>query len=150
MCMQQTRRAAKGNVLRGIIVATMMSLEDRIKNCHVYKPAWFVFLVFLNLSVTLHVPLMVVPNLATRCAWHATMSLLILLLLDRTISLLQAGPALLRLVRTRTRARQVAVLVEHLHHHLQRTLITRLLLPHLRHLYIVTVNGLCSRWCWTN
>ena len=104
-------RAAKENVLRGIIVATTMSLEDRIKNCRVYKPAWFVFLVFLNLSVTLHVSLMVVPNLATHCARHATMSLLILLLLGRTISLLQAGPALLRMVRTRTRAWQVAALV---------------------------------------
>ena len=104
MCMQQTRRAAKGNVLSGIIVATTMSLEDRIKNCRVYKPAWFVFLVFLNLSVTLHVSLMVVPNLISLCALHATMSLLILLLLDRTISLLQAGPALIIMVQVRTRA----------------------------------------------
>ena len=65
---EQIRRAVKENVKKRIIVAITTSLEDRIKNCRVYRPAWFVFLVFLNLSVTLHVPLMVVPNLATRCA----------------------------------------------------------------------------------
>ena len=66
--MEQIRRAVKANVKKRIIVAITTRLEDRIKNCRVYRPAWFVFLVFLNLSVTLHVPLMVVPNLATRCA----------------------------------------------------------------------------------
>ena len=102
--MEQIRRAVKANVKKRIIVAITTSLEDRIKNCRVYRPAWFVFLVFLNLSVTLHVPLMVVPSLASHCALRATMSLLILLILGRTISLLQAGPALIIMVQVRTRA----------------------------------------------
>ncbi len=64
MCMQQTRRADKENVLRGIIVATTMKMLVQIKDYLVCTLVWFAFPAFLSLSVTLRVLPMDVPSLA--------------------------------------------------------------------------------------